>query len=38
MGQLNQRDVINIFENNDYWEVEVYMPKGGFEILSHTVA
>ena len=30
MGQLNQRDVINIFENNDYWQVDHTTSKTAF--------
>jgi len=34
MGQLNQRDVIKIFENNDYWELDHTSSETGF-IFSH---
>jgi hypothetical protein len=34
MGQLDQGDVINIFRNNDYWEVDHTSSETGF-IFSH---
>ncbi len=34
MGLLNQKDVINIFENNDYWKVDHTTSETGF-IFSH---